>query len=129
MESRIVATLSKRAAETLRADAIEEGRTTNDIADEAIIRRKPRPEGDAPPQAINVTNNSFHDHRVTNNTTKVGGNWFVNSFNNWFHWFNNNRFALALRAKLPNFDNIPWFAWVAIGALGAFYFVFMITAG
>jgi len=92
----IVATLSKNVAAKLKADALAEGRTTDEIADEAImLRRQVRSD----PAAAN----HYHiDNSVTTNTTKVGGTWNILSHNVV-------KFFLALRAKLPKLPTLNQF--------------------
>lgn len=89
----IVATLSKDVAAKLRADAVAEGRSTDEIADEAIMLRR-RVLSDA-----TLANHYHIDNSVTNNTTKIGGTWTILSNNV-------TKFVLALRAKVPKLHHL-----------------------
>jgi hypothetical protein len=105
------AKVTKEAADRGRAQAEAEGLHINEIASDALMKRKPQRR--RAPTAANVTNNYIDNSK---HVTKIGGTWI-------WDWVWNSRIVLAIRAQLGAPDKIPWFAWVFIGAAGLLYYI------
>lgn len=77
-------------------------------------------------QAVSLALEDFDArHGITINQHSWFNGWF--SYNNWAF-----RLVLAIRARMPKlstFDEIPWPAWVLVGAIGATYFFLMLFGG